>query len=92
MFKVIAQEGSVKVGQKGYHKQKLWIQLYGEDGKLDPYPTAFDKLHGPEEKPYNPGEYMIAPQSFQAVTNDKGNKTLSLSRLKLVAAQAHPTK
>lgn len=83
MFKVIAQEGSIKVGQKGYHKQKLWIHLFGEDGKADPYPTAFDKIFGPDEKPYAAGEYMIAPQSFQAVTNEKGNKTLAMSRLKL---------
>jgi len=84
MFKVIAQEGSVPVGQKGFHKQALWIFLFGEDGKPEPFPTRFDKIFGAAEKPYAQGEYQIHPSSFRAMVNEKGNKTLSLSRLTLV--------
>lgn len=85
MFRCVVQEGSVPVGSKGYHKQAVYIYLYGENGKPLPFPEKFEKLHDKDTKPLPPGEMMIAPHSFVASVDERGNKGLRLGRMHLVS-------
>jgi len=89
MFKVVVSEGSVPIGTKGYHKQAVWVFLFGENGKPAPYPTEFPKLLSKDEKPLTPGEYAIAPHSFAASVDERGNRILKMTRLHLLPLPAN---